>query len=215
MNSLSLYHPTKSKLWKLLNLHNKYQKDGACILEHSTNFNLALNRHYPYDLFVSLWGLGLQQCTTHMSSTTNTSRVGHLRWPLTNAADTKHLTLTTETAYATHTREEALVQDLLCQWQKGSHGFIPHEKGEETICIGCEDVNSLSLYHPTKSKLWKLLNLHDKYQMDRQASWRTVPMKAINEDGVDVQGYFALSMMDYYEWECGYIEKISMIHVNF
>jgi hypothetical protein len=56
VNSLSLFHPTKSKLKKLLNLHNKYQTDGACILEHGTNFRMAPNGYCPNDLFSAFWG---------------------------------------------------------------------------------------------------------------------------------------------------------------
>jgi hypothetical protein len=59
-----------------------------------------------------------------------------------------------------------MVQELLEQWRKGRHGFVSDKKGDDIIRLGCENVNSLSLFHPTKSKLKKLLNLHDKYQTD-------------------------------------------------
>ncbi len=71
-----------------------------------------------------------------------------------------------EMIYATRTQEEALVQDLLEQWRKGGYGYVPAKKGDDIIRLGYENINSLSLFHPTKSKQKKLLNLHNKYQTD-------------------------------------------------
>jgi hypothetical protein len=67
-----------------------------------------------------------------------------------------------ETIYKAQKQEEAMVQELLKQLRKGGHGFVPDKKGDDIIRLGCENVNSLSLFHPTKSKLKKLLNLHNK-----------------------------------------------------
>jgi hypothetical protein len=86
---------------------------------------------------------------------------------LTNGADDVRFTKMAKTIYEARTQEEAMVQELLEQWRKGGHGFVPDEKGDDIIRLGCENKNSLSLFHPTKSKLKKLLNLHNKYQMDR------------------------------------------------
>jgi hypothetical protein len=55
-NCLSLFHPTKSKQKKLLNLHNKYQTDGACILEHGIHFHMTPNGTRPSDIFVAYRG---------------------------------------------------------------------------------------------------------------------------------------------------------------
>ena len=59
-----------------------------------------------------------------------------------------------------------MVQDLILQWQKGAHGYIPETKEDEILRLGCENVNSLSLYNPKGSKMRKLLNIHNKYQTD-------------------------------------------------
>jgi hypothetical protein len=51
-------------------------------------------------------------------------------------------------------------------WQKGAHGYIPEVKDNNMICLGCENVNSLSIFHPTKSKMRKLTHLHQRHQTD-------------------------------------------------
>jgi hypothetical protein len=68
--------------------------------------------------------------------------------------------------YATRTREEDMVQELLKDWQKRAHGYIPEVEEDNVIKMGCENVNCLSLFHPTKSKIHKLTNLHQRYQTD-------------------------------------------------
>jgi hypothetical protein len=59
-----------------------------------------------------------------------------------------------------------MVQDLLEQWRKGGHGLVPDVKGDNTIHLGCKNMNSLSLFDPRSTKHRKLLNLHNKYQTD-------------------------------------------------
>jgi hypothetical protein len=59
-----------------------------------------------------------------------------------------------------------MVQDLLKQWRQGGHGYVPDVKGNDTIRVGCENANSLSLFDQRSRKLCKLINLHNKYQTD-------------------------------------------------
>jgi hypothetical protein len=73
---------------------------------------------------------------------------------------------TAEEIHATRTKEEKMVQELLNAWQKGAHGYIPEVKEDNVIQLGCENVNSLSIFHPNKSKMRKLTHLHQRHQTD-------------------------------------------------
>ncbi len=64
------------------------------------------------------------------------------------------------------TKEEEMVQELLNDWQKGAHGYTPEVKEDNIIQLRCENLNSLSIFHPTKSKMRKLTHLNQRHQMD-------------------------------------------------
>jgi hypothetical protein len=72
-------------------------------------------------------------------------------------ADSIRFLVAAETIYEALTLEEAMVQDLQKQWQQGSHGYVPDVKGNDTIRLGFENANSLSLFN----QLRKLINLHN------------------------------------------------------
>jgi hypothetical protein len=54
VNSISIFHPTKSKMRKLTNLHERYQTYGVCIVEHRINFKMATTGTYQEDLFLGV-----------------------------------------------------------------------------------------------------------------------------------------------------------------
>ena len=81
-------------------------------------------------------------------------------------ADSVRFLAAAEAIYKARTQEEAMVQDLLKQWLQGSHGYVSDVKGDDTIRLGCENANSLSLFDQRSRKLRKLINLHNKYQTD-------------------------------------------------
>ncbi len=59
-----------------------------------------------------------------------------------------------------------MVQEVLNDWQKVAHEYILEVKEDNVIQLGCENVNSLSIFHPTKSKMRKLTHLHQRHQTD-------------------------------------------------
>jgi hypothetical protein len=85
---------------------------------------------------------------------------------LSTTAEGEGFCATAEEVHATRTKEEEMVRELLNGWQKGAHGYIPEVKDDNIIHLGCENVNSLSIFHPTKSKMRKLTHLHQRHQTD-------------------------------------------------
>ncbi len=85
---------------------------------------------------------------------------------LSTTAEGEGFCATAEEVHATRTKEEEMVWELLNGWQKGAHGYIPEVKDVNIICLGCENVNSLSIFHPTKSKMSKLTHLHQRHQTE-------------------------------------------------
>jgi hypothetical protein len=85
---------------------------------------------------------------------------------LSTTAEGEGFRATAEEVHATRTKEEDMMRELLSGWQKGAHGYIPEVKDDNAIHLGCENVNSLSIFHPTKSKMRKLTHLHQRHQTD-------------------------------------------------
>ena len=59
---------------------------------------------------------------------------GDLEWRVTKNEGFRE---SAERVYALCTTEEEMVQDLILQWQKGAHGYIPETKEDDILRLGC------------------------------------------------------------------------------
>jgi hypothetical protein len=85
---------------------------------------------------------------------------------LSTTAEGEGFCATAEEVHATRTKEEEMVRELLNGWQNGAHGYILEVKDNNIIHMGCENFNSLNIFHPTKSKICNLTHLHQRPQSD-------------------------------------------------
>jgi hypothetical protein len=95
-----------------------------------------------------------------------TATMHNARTFLSTSAEGEGFCATAEEVHATRTKEVEMVRELLNGWQKGAHGYIPEVKDNNVIHLGCENVNSLSIFHPTKSKMRNLTDLHQRLKTD-------------------------------------------------
>ena len=56
---------------------------------------------------------------------------------------------------------------------------------------------------------------NDTDRVDYYANYTSEVRRAIEEDGVDVRGYFGWSLLDNYEWEMGYVERFGITFVDY
>lgn len=56
--------------------------------------------------------------------------------------------------------------------------------------------------------------VHDPARIDFLARYLH-ELKRASEDGVDIRGYFQWSLMDNFEWTCGYSERFGLIYVDY
>ena len=56
--------------------------------------------------------------------------------------------------------------------------------------------------------------VHDPNRIDYMHRY-LLALRRAAEDGVDVRGYFAWSLLDNFEWSKGYSERFGLVHVDY
>ncbi|KAJ8110242.1 hypothetical protein OPT61_g6865 [Boeremia exigua] len=83
-------------------------------------------------------------------------------------------------------------------WKRYSLPIIITENG--CPCVGEEDVH---------------VAVKDTFRQDYFGLYLDAISRAIYEDGVQVEGYYAWSLMDNFEWSAGYGPRFGIVHVDF
>lgn len=56
--------------------------------------------------------------------------------------------------------------------------------------------------------------IHDPNRIDFLQRY-LIELERASDDGVDVRGYFLWTLMDNFEWACGYTERFGIVYVDF
>lgn len=83
--------------------------------------------------------------------------------------------------------------------------------GNPTIIV---TENGCSSKHPV-GKEGDIANLEDEQRCNYISSYINEALKAVQQDGVKLQGYFLWSLMDNFEWAAGYTERFGLHYVDF
>ena len=68
---------------------------------------------------------------------------------------------------------------------------------------------------PGETELPLTQALHDSFRIDFYKGYIDNVIKSVTEDGIDVRGYFAWSLMDNFEWADGYSTRFGLTYVDY
>ncbi|KAK9804869.1 hypothetical protein WJX72_009269 [[Myrmecia] bisecta] len=88
--------------------------------------------------------------------------------------------------------------------------WIDHRYSHPTIIV---TENGVDVPHEETIPYPQVLN--DHFRVDYFQSYLSEAVKAVEEDGVDLQGYFAWSQLDNLEWAEGFSQRFGIVHVDF
>jgi beta-glucosidase len=129
--------------------------------------------------------------------TRNVVRHDESAWPLKAAPVRQKQATYTETAWEVF--PQGLTDTL--SWIRERYGDIPQYVTE----------NGAAFYDPPAAPTGRV---DDPLRIDYYRAHLRAVHAAI-EQGVDVRGYFAWSLMDNLEWSLGYSKRFGLVHVNF
>ncbi len=146
--SLTLPHPQPNA--RCIKNSTDAMHNGWAVTKNTTTSSMLVRRNLASHL------QGASICRVELIPTDKqiwAATMHDVRTFLSTTAEGEEFHATSEEVHATRTKEEEMVRELLNGWQKGAHRYIPEVKDDNIICLGCENVNSLSIFHPTKSKM--------------------------------------------------------------
>ncbi|CAE8627936.1 unnamed protein product, partial [Polarella glacialis] len=105
---------------------------------------------------------------------------------------------------------------------KGSADFFGLNHYATAWCLGFIQAYYVSLIiYVTEGGWWSMpasnaeAGVADLPRLLYYANYTAEMLKAINEDGVDVRGYFGWSLLDNFEWERGYVERFGTVFTDY
>jgi beta-glucosidase len=118
-------------------------------------------------------------------------------WPVKTAVVPQSQSTYTDTGWEVHPQG---LTEILC-WLKQRYGNIPQYVTE----------NGAAFYDPPKAEGGRM---SDPLRLAYYRSHLRAIHDAIDQ-GVDLRGYCAWSLMDNLEWSLGYSKRFGLVHVNF
>ena len=90
-----------------------------------------------------------------------------------------------------------------CQWQPGEADDIL-----EDVRVACQELNKNFV-------VWRADALDDTFRVHYYEQYLAEAVKAVDEHGVKLKGYFAWSLLDNFEWADGYAKRFGIVHVDY
>ena len=89
------------------------------------------------------------------------------------------------------------------QWQPGEADDIL-----EDVHVDCQKLHKWFV-------VWHADALDDTFRVHYYEQYLAEAVKAVDEHGVKLKGYFAWSLLDNFEWADGYAKRFGIVHVDY
>lgn len=78
----------------------------------------------------------------------------------------------------------------------------------EYVDVDCQKLHK-------RSVVWRADALDDTFRVHYYEQYLAEAVKAVDEHGVKLKGYFAWSLLDNFEWADGYAKRFGIVHVDY
>nr|XP_048318557.1 beta-glucosidase 40 isoform X1 [Ziziphus jujuba var. spinosa] len=156
----------------------------------------------------SLDFVGINHYTTYYASPNRTSLIGNLLND--SLADSGAVTLPFKNLQPIGDRANSIWLYIVPEGMRKLMNYIKHKYGNPPVMItenGMDDPNNKLIPIKDALKDEKRIKYHNDYLTNLLAS--------IKEDGCNVKGYFAWSLLDNWEWGAGYTSRFGLYFVDY